>query len=364
MSAPLRFLSLVVVGWVAVRATMLGTVSGFTVGYAKPMPPPPPVIPTEFPQLAAAEDPSAEGWPPLLESSSLQHSAPPPPPPVYYPAYRGYSAPANYAQAPLAPRPAWSLAAARADPPAWPASAERAVYPLLPPLPPLAFPPRQSRPAAPDSEAAGSARRDRWQLTSWALLRGAPSPNALASGGTLGGSQAGARVSYALNRSLALSLRVTSPIGGSSGVEAAAGVRWAPLRSLPLAITAERRQAISPHGGGRSDFALFVEGGLYRQSMPWRFQLDAYAQAGIVGLGERDMFADGALSFTRPVYRRFSAGFGVWGGFQPGVYRLDAGPRISMRVRDNISAHVDWRQRLVGSAQPASGPALTLAADF
>ena len=67
---------------------------------------------------------------------------------------------------------------------------------------------------------------------------------------------------------------------------------------------------------------------------------------------------------SRPVWGRFSAGFGVWGGYQPGLYRVDAGPRISMRVRDNISVHLDWRQRLAGDAAPGSGPALTLAADF
>ena len=50
---------------------------------------------------------------------------------------------------------------------------------------------------------------------------------------------------------------------------------------------------------------------------------------------------------------------GVWGGYQPGLYRIDAGPRVSMRVRDNISVHVDWRQRLAGTAQPGSGPAIT-----
>lgn len=98
--------------------------------------------------------------------------------------------------------------------------------------------------------------------------------------------------------------------------------------------------------------------------MPLDFSLDAYVQAGIVGLKSRDYFADGALTFTRPVYGRFSAGFGVWGGVQPGLYRVDAGPRISMRIRRNIHAHFDWRQRLTGNAQPASGPALTLAADF
>ncbi|HET6535129.1 MAG TPA: hypothetical protein VFG41_03010, partial [Sphingomicrobium sp.] len=60
----------------------------------------------------------------------------------------------------------------------------------------------------------------------------------------------------------------------------------------------------------------------------------------------------------------FSAGFGVWGGAQPGLYRVDAGPRISMRVRKNIRVDFDWRQRLAGNAAPGSGPAITLAADF
>jgi hypothetical protein len=98
--------------------------------------------------------------------------------------------------------------------------------------------------------------------------------------------------------------------------------------------------------------------------MPLRFTLDAYVQAGIVGISARDPFIDGAFAFTRPVTGRFSAGLGFWGGYQPGLYRIDAGPRISIRLRDNIYAHVDWRQRLAGSASPASGPALTLAADF
>jgi hypothetical protein len=43
---------------------------------------------------------------------------------------------------------------------------------------------------------------------------------------------------------------------------------------------------------------------------------------------------------------------------------VDAGPRIGFRIRDNIYAYADWRQKLVGNAQPGSGPALTLAADF
>ena len=98
--------------------------------------------------------------------------------------------------------------------------------------------------------------------------------------------------------------------------------------------------------------------------MPWKFTLDAYVQGGLVGLKSRDYFIDGAFAFTRPIWGRVSAGFGLWGGAQTGIYRVDAGPRVSVRVRDNIYAHVDWRQRIAGSAQPSSGPALTLAADF
>ena len=98
--------------------------------------------------------------------------------------------------------------------------------------------------------------------------------------------------------------------------------------------------------------------------MPLDFSLDAYVQAGVVGFNSRDLFADGAFAFTRPVWGRVSAGFGVWGGAQPGLYRVDAGPRISVRVRNNIYANIDWRQRIVGNARRSSGPALTLGADF
>ena len=81
-----------------------------------------------------------------------------------------------------------------------------------------------------------------------------------------------------------------------------------------------------------------------------------------MGLRSRDLFVDGALAITRPVYRTLSAGFGVWGGAQPGLYRL--GPRVSMQVRKNVRVHFDYRQRLAGNALPGSGPAITLAADF
>ena len=92
---------------------------------------------------------------------------------------------------------------------------------------------------------------------------------------------------------------------------------------------------------------MFAEGGVYQQPLGWNLLLDGYAQAGVVGIRSRDCFADGGLAVSRPVWRRFSAGMGVWGGYQPGLYRVDAGPRISMRVRPNV-------QRCISTGASAS----------
>jgi hypothetical protein len=229
--------------------------------------------------------------------------------------------------------------------------------------------PARSEGGAPMQTQAPSiaARLDRIQLTMWAMLRPQQgvigAPTSLASGGTLGGSQAGARLFYNISPTLAVVLRSSSDVGRRGG-EVAGGIRYRPVRSLPVWVTAERRQALGRYGGGRSDFALFAEGGVYDQPGPWGFLIDGYAQAGVVGLQTRDLFADGGFTLSKPVYDRFSAGIGVWGGAQPGLYRIDAGPRITMRVRRNIKVHLDWRQRLAGNARPGSGPAVTLAGDF
>jgi hypothetical protein len=362
VSAPIRFLFGAVAGWAVIRATALGAISGFTISYATPRKDPPPLVPTEFPPIADAEGSDDPGFsaPVGAGFAPAEYQAPQPIPlerSYYVPAYLSQEQP--LAPLLLRPRPAWHLPSET--------SFIEQTYPSLPLLPAAettiaAFPQRQSIPAVVNTTVS-KPRLDRWQVSSWALLRGPSYPNSLASGGTLGGSQAGARVLYAFNRSLSASIRTSSPLGGSRGAEIAAGIRWVPLRSIPIAITAERRQSISRFGG-RSDFALFMEGGLYRRPIPLNFRLDGYFQAGVVGISRRDLFVDGQLALSRPVWGRFSAGLGVWGGAQPGLYRLDAGPRISMRVRDNIYAHLDWRQRLAGSALPASGPALTLAADF
>jgi hypothetical protein len=231
-------------------------------------------------------------------------------------------------------------------------------------LPPL----RQSTVVVPGQSVPAELKRgiDRVQLTAWALLRGqqgALGPSSLASGGQLGGSQAGARLAYNFTRQIAATVRTTSEVGRRGG-EVAAGVRIQPAAAIPLWFTAERRQRLGRYGGGRNAFALFFESGVYERPLPWRLTLDAYLQGGVVGVHSRDGFIDGAMTVSRPVYRQFSAGLGVWGGAQPGVYRVDAGPRITMRVRQNLKVHLDYRARLAGNAQPGSGPAVTLAGDF
>jgi hypothetical protein len=366
MRPSLRFLALAVIGWVGFRAATLGVLPGvelFSVQRSEAKPPPP-IVQTQFPEIA----PVVPAAPPIdpyayrdasIVPTAAYGSAYPRPLiiPVYYQYQGAISAPVRAASytpvvairgAQFAPSPEageWPISrlAAASMPARAPASA-----PMQPP--PLVSP----------------GRLDRLQLTMWATLRQQgliATPHSLAGTGTLGGSQAGARLFYNVSPQLAAVLRSSSDVGRRGG-ELALGIRAQPLRSIPVWVTAERRQALGKYGGGRSAFALFAEGGVYDRAMPWEFVLDGYAQAGVVGLKNRDLFADGGFTLTRPVYRNFSAGFGVWGGVQPGLYRVDAGPRVSMRVRRNVRVHLDWRQRLSGDSLPASGPAVTLAGDF
>ena len=357
MRPSLRFLGLAVVGWIGVRAAATDMLPGAELfrierGEAKT----PPIVPTQFPPIEpvalAPPTPAEQYYPATYVQQPVMV-------PVYYAAQvsspAAAVAPRDYGPLPPARRSYYSSASALDDMPMSRLAAvsmpARSSIPAeaAPPVPPLRVGP------------------DRLQLSSWALLRnqhvGIAASRSLATGGQLGASQAGARLLYNFNRQLALSARMSSEVGRRGG-EVAAGVRVRPLLGLPVWLTAERRQRIGRFGGGRNDFALFAEAGLYQQPLPWRFSLDSYLQGGVVGVKSRDLFIDGGLAVTRPVYRNFSFGFGLWGGAQPGLSRLDAGPRLTMQVRRNVKVHFDWRQKLVGNARPGSGPALTLAGDF
>jgi hypothetical protein len=321
---------------------------------------PPPIVPTQFPAIepiAPADVNSGLadfGQGALYGQPAASRSA------VYY---AGAALPLSPAATPVAnslrePRPQFYSPIPVLD--QWPLSRLAAMS--MPPLQSTVVTPPLSVPAAPKRSGI-----DRVQLTAWTLLRaqsaGIAGSQSLASGGSLGASQAGARLTYNFTRQIAATFRTSSEVGRRGG-EVAAGVRIRPVAAIPLWIDAERRQRVGRYGGGRNAFALFFEAGVYGRRVPLHFLLDGYLQGGVVGFRRRDGFVDGALTLTRPVYKQFSAGFGVWGGAQPGLYRVDAGPRVTMRVRNNLRVHFDWRQRLAGNAVPGSGPAVTLAGDF
>lgn len=363
MRPSLRFLAVAIVGWAGIRAATTGVLPGASLFKVEPSEAKvPPIVATEFPPVEPAQPAAVEpqALPQSPQFAYAQTAVRPVMIPVYYSAQ--VSAPRVEPQSPSSilpsPRPLFYSSQPMLD--EWPISRLAAIS-----APQRLSTPQQS---APTSEVPPlPPKLDRWQLSTWALLRaqqsGIAGSRSLATGGQLGASQAGARLFYNLDRRIALAARTSSEIGRRGG-EAALGVRVQPLLGIPLWLDAERRQAIGRYGGGRNAFAFFAESGLYDRPLPWSFRFDGYLQGGIVGLRSRDLFIDGGLTATRHVRDRFSAGFGVWGGAQPHLYRVDAGPRVTMRVRHNVKVHVDWRQRLAGNARPGSGAAVTLSGDF
>src|SRR5690606_21417691 len=98
---------------------------------------------------------------------------------------------------------------------------------------------------------------------------------------------------------------------------------------------------------------------------------ELYLQGGYVGGEFATAFVDGQARIERPLGRlgetELTAGAGAWGGAQKGAARLDIGPSAALTFRlgdgrGRVAA--DYRFRVVGEAEPASGPALTLSAGF
>lgn len=217
--------------------------------------------------------------------------------------------------------------------------------------------------SAPPQSVRPLIKADRFSLSAWALLRGDASP-ALAAGGQLGGSQAGLRARFAFNDRVHLAGRLSAPLRGGLGKEAAVALDIRPFASLPITMTFERRTGLDR--GGRDAFGVGVFGGFDRR-VGSRMRIDGYGQAGVVGLKRRDLYIDGALRAAhdltgeKPV--RLGVGAGIWGGAQPGAERLDLGPQLVVRT-SGVRIGAEWRQRVAGRARPGSGPVLSLGADF
>ncbi|RED16959.1 hypothetical protein [Parasphingopyxis lamellibrachiae] len=212
-----------------------------------------------------------------------------------------------------------------------------------------------------------------FSLSAWAQWRSGDGIGALADDGELGGSQAGIAARYRVWRGAgaeaALAARLSRPIDHGNGAEAAIGIALRPAERIPVELIAERR--IGLDDGGRDAWSLGIAGGVYRQPLPLGFELDGYAQAGIVGARRRDFYGDAALVVSRPVplseRSTLSIGGGVWAGAQPGASRVDIGPEASVRLPagdGGIRLSLSWRERVAGFAAPGSGPVLALGADF
>ncbi|RSV18125.1 hypothetical protein CA235_00755 [Sphingomonas sp. ABOLF] len=209
----------------------------------------------------------------------------------------------------------------------------------------------------------------RWSASAWLVARGGSMAGDGAFGpAQLGGSQAGARIRYALTRTLSLSGRLSSPLRGV-GKEAGLGVEWQPLKlPLPISILLERRIALD---SGQDGTGLGAIAGINPTPLVGRLQVEGYGQAGVVLRARREPYADGAVRLLHPVASgkrlQLALGAGAWGGAQRGASRLDIGPSLVATVPTGgpkLRVAAEWRQRVAGNAAPGSGPALTLGTDF
>ena len=227
----------------------------------------------------------------------------------------------------------------------------------------------------PLSPGLAEGKVDRWSADTWVLAR-RESPFPPASGRPVyGGSQAGAVLRYRLAPESAYRpmayLRANTALGAIRENEIALGVAARPFPSIPIVAAAEARAFRS--GTGRKSFrpAALVYTELPPAALPGGFTGEAYAQGGYVGGAYRTVFVDGQLRVERPLIdvagMKLRVGGGVWGGAQKGASRLDIGPSASTIVDIwGMSSRVsmDWRFRLLGDAEPKSGPAVTISAGF
>lgn len=335
---PLRFLGMTVVGWVAMRAFLLWP----TVG---PAAIPRALVPAAFadnaPRLLV--QPPKPAVPPAATRVAAS-------PMTYHPRLRpGMTAiPTVESKQPvLAPTP--------------PAAKSAALLSAQTARPNLLGPP-------PATSIVASSPTKRWSASAWFVLRDGRGIAPGLGTGQLGGSQAGLRVAYTLDpaRRVAIYGRVASPLRGS-GREAAIGVEWRPTR-LPVRLVGEYRIALD---GGKGGPATGIIAGTGPAPIALGFDLETYAQAGVIRRRRTEPFAEGAARLSRPVVKlagiKFDLGVGGWGGAQRGVQRVDVGPSVGARAPlagKSLRLSLEWRQRVAGHARPGSGPVLAIGSDF
>ncbi|BBC74213.1 hypothetical protein AEB_P3345 [Altererythrobacter sp. B11] len=214
----------------------------------------------------------------------------------------------------------------------------------------------------------------RWSADGWLLLRDEGGAPLSAGRPSYGRSQIGAVLRYRIlpgsPHRPQLHLRASGALSGQREQEAAAGVSARPLPGAPLRLAAELRLT-ETSAGEEARAALYAVSELPPVALPLGLLGEAYLQAGYVTGRYATGFVDGQARVERglaaPAGLHLRGGAGLWGGAQKGSERLDFGPTASASVRlGRLGARLaaDYRLRIAGNAQPASGPALTLSAGF
>ena len=230
-------------------------------------------------------------------------------------------------------------------------------------------------PAIPQALGAND-RLDRWSLDSWVLWREG-SNGALVSAGrlpTYGASQVGAVLRYRLDprseRNPNAYMRVYRALIDNGESEVALGASVRPLADVPLRAHAELRATRFSNDTELRPSA-FVTTELPPMSLPLGTRAELYAQGGYVAGDESTAFVDAQLHLLRDVKQfdlgRLSVGAASWGGAQSGAERVDVGPsaRLDLTLGE-IPARIslDYRERVAGDAEPASGVAVILSTRF
>lgn len=202
--------------------------------------------------------------------------------------------------------------------------------------------------------------------SAWLLLRDGSRDASLAPGGTLGGSQAGARLNWRPTAApVFLTVRASAALATRDS-EIAPGIG---VRGRAAGVILEQRLPLER--GRSSRTALVAYGGVDGVPAPLGFRLDGYAQGGAVGVSDPALFVDGAARAERAVagIGRARLGFGAaaWGAAQPGIARVDIGPQAVLHLPLGTAGarlSAEYRFRVAGKARPADGVSLTLGADF
>jgi len=339
---PLRFLAMVLAGWIGWRVFMLWPTTAFQ-------------MPVEAPgwHVAAAADPSSILPSPARAATLWDGSAPPPVQPRDTPGRMTSTLPSAshrdrdaFAMAGMVRFGSWFAPGdARIDGLTGGASAHRSAW--------LPAPAR-----APDRA---------WQASAWLVTRGGPATGIR----QLGGSQAGLTLRRAFAPDWGGYGRATMPLTDigptpGAGAELALGIDWQ-LPGAPIRLIAEQRIALDGQRGGP---AVGAVGGIAPDGGT-DIDVEAFGQIGMVWRDRGEPYGDGFVRVSQRLgdvgAGRLDFGLGAWGAAQRDAHRVDIGPSIGARVPvggKTLRASVDWRERITGDPRPGSGPALTLAADF